>query len=94
MYLYFNGLEKEAKSVVFSESCGVVKRSKTYFLCSFGAEKVKTSSLFRNPALKAIRVDAFYASIWVVPRLYNRPIHFYDGAIFLFAPNSGKGERK
>ena len=69
MYIYYNGLEKEAEIFVFSESCGMVQRSKTVFLCSFGAEKVKISSLFRKPALKAIRVDALYASIWVVPRL-------------------------
>lgn len=46
--------------MVFTESCGMVQRSKTGFLCSFGAERVKCSNLFRNPALKAIRVDTFF----------------------------------
>ena len=33
--------KKRQKNLVFAESCGVVRRSRTNFLCSFGAEKVK-----------------------------------------------------
>ena len=38
--------KKRQKIVVFAESCGLVQRSKTDFLCSFGAEKVNITVTF------------------------------------------------